>query len=376
MKWKIPFFQLELGKAEQKAVMEVLSSNWLTMGKQVQAFEKKFSRSLGGSIESVAVTNGTAALHLALISLGIRPGDEVILPALTFVACANTIRSIGAVPVFADICSVDEWNISPTDIKSKITEKTRAIMAVHYAGYPCQMDELQKIAERYSLKIIEDCSHAPLVKWNSGKLGTIGDVGCFSFFSNKNMTTGEGGLVVTKDDELAKKIKLLRSHGMTTSTSERYKGHTFEYDVVLSGFNYRMDEIRAAIGLEQLKKLPKINLIRKEKAIYYRKIIQNKLPQIRVPFYEFKYDSGYHIFPILLPEHVKNRNEVMHKLALNGIQTSIHYKPIHHFSAYSNYIIDVPVTSNIESRIISLPFYTNISKPDMNYVIDCLKSCL
>ena len=378
MKWKIPYFDLVLGEEEKQAVLSVLESNWLTTGPKISEFESAFAGHMNNpQVHAIAVSNCTAALHLALEAVGIKSGDEVICPSLTFVASVNAIRYTGAEPVFADICSKDEWNIDPADIKIKITDKTKAIMLVHYGGYPCRMHDILKIAEKYGLKLVEDACHAPLAELDGKKLGTFGDAGCFSFFSNKNMTTGEGGMIVTGNAELAEKMKTMRSHGMTSSTYDRFRGHAFSYDVTLLGYNYRLDEIRAAMGIEQLKKLPAFNLRRKNLVEYYRKTIGSDIPDITVPFEGWMGNYGYHIFPILLPEGYTKRKELMDLLSKKGIQTSIHYRPVHTFTAYSEYDgACLPKTEAIASRILSLPLYPSLKKEQIDDVVSELKSIL
>ena len=253
--WKIPLCEMSLGQRESEAIQKVLSSGWLTMGEITHEFEQRFAE-LVGVKHALAVSSCTAALHLANQVLGIGPGDEVICPALTFVATANAIVYVGARPVFADIESFDNFSISAEDIEAKITDKTKAILVVHYAGYPCDMDQITDVAKRYQLRIIEDCAHAPGASYHGKPCGSIGDLGCFSFFSTKNMTTAEGGMLTTNDEQLAERLRIMRSHGMTSLTLDRHKGHAFSYDVVELGYNYRMDEIRAALGLVQLGCIP------------------------------------------------------------------------------------------------------------------------
>jgi len=376
MSWKVPFFDLVLGDEEKQAVLSVMESNWLTAGPKITEFESAFSVALDGGAQAVAVSSGTAALHLSLLALGVGPGDEVIVPSLTFVACANTIRYVGAKPVFADIASELDWNLSPTDIEAKITSRTRAIMVVHFAGYACAMDQFASLSQKYSLLLIEDCSHAPIGTWKGKALGTFGDTGCFSFFSNKNMTTGEGGMVISRNPELIERFRTLCSHGITTSTYQRFKGHAYSYDVTELGYNYRLDEIRAAIGIEQLRKLPIFNAQRKERVGRYRALIADKLPQVRIPFAERNTDSSYHIFPVLLPGDDEVRNNTLRSMAERGIQCSMHYRPIHTLSAYRGVVADVPVTDRIASSILTLPLFPSLSDLQMDLVVEGLQSCL
>ncbi len=376
MNWKVPFFDLVLGDEEKQAVLSVMESNWMTSGPMIADFESAFSTATGADVQSVAVSSATAALHLSLLALGIGSDDEVIVPSLTFVACANVIRYVGATPVFADVTSELDWNISPTDVAAKITSRTRAIMVVHYAGYPCNMDKLLTISQKYGLALIEDCSHAPLGTWKGQPLGTFGDTGCFSFFSNKNMTTGEGGMIISRNQQLIERFRILRTHGITTSTYQRFKGHAYGYDVAELGYNYRLDEMRAAIGIVQLRKLLFFNAQRKERVERYRCLIAERLPQVSVPFAKYHTDSSYHIFPVLLPGDQDVRDNAIRDMADRGVQCSIHYRPIHMFSAYQGVIATVPVTDRIAGSILTLPLFPSLTDAQMDMVVDVLGGCL
>lgn len=376
MNWQVPFFDLVLGDEEKLAAIAVIESNWLTAGPRIAEFEAAFALSVGGGATAVALSSATAALHLALLGLDIGPGDEVILPSLTFVACANTIRSVGATPVFADVTSELDWNISVADVAAKITSRTRAVMIVHYAGYPCDMDAFVDLCQQHRLLLIEDCSHAVLGTWQGRALGTFGDAGCFSFFSNKNMTTGEGGMLITRQPALAERVRILRSHGITASTYQRFKGHAYGYDVAEAGFNYRMDEIRAALGLVQMQKLPAFNAKRKELVERYRKLIAERLPEVRVPFADYQGEASYHIFPVLLPCDAERRNEVLRNMGQQGIQCSMHYRPIHTFTAYQDVVVEVPVCERIAGSILTLPLFPSLSDEQMDLVVDTLGRCL
>jgi len=254
MAYKIPLFDLNFGKEEEAAVIEVLRSKWISMGEKTTELEHNFAERINAK-HALAMTNCTAALHLALAILDIGPGDEVIVPSLTFVATANAVKYVGATPVFADITSLEDLTISPEDIEKKITDRTKAIMVMHYGGFACDMDKIMFIARKHNVKVVEDAAHSPAATYKGEYLGTIGDVSAFSFFSNKNITTAEGGMLVTNDDSLAERAKLMRSHGMTTMSYERFKGHATSYDVVEVGYNYRLDNVRSALGVTQLKKL-------------------------------------------------------------------------------------------------------------------------
>ena len=380
--WKVPLADITLGSEEIEAVTAVLHSGWLSMGPRTQEFEEHFARFLGVK-HAFAVANCTAALHLAGEVLGLQPGDEVLCPALTFVATANAILYTGARPVFVDINGPRDLNISVADAAAKLTPRTKALMVVHYAGYPCDMDGLMALANRHGLKIIEDCAHAPGTVYHSQagphQAGTLGDIGCFSFFSNKNMTTGEGGMIVTDDDELAGKIKVGRSHGMTTLTWDRHKGHSFSYDVVAPGYNYRLDEMRSALGLVQLAKLPAGNARRRELALLYQERLRD-LETLELPFLEAPPGSSHHIFPVVLSPRI-DRAALMTALAQAGIQTSIHYPPVHQFSHYRRLFPPgfdhrLPQTEAVAARELTLPLYPTLSTGLVEYVVAAVRRFL
>jgi len=376
--WRIPLSDIDLDVDEITSVADVLKSRWLTMGRITQQFEAAFA-AYSGAEHALAVTNATAALHMACMALGLQPGDEVIVPSLTFVASANCIRYTGATPVFADIVSETDLNISAEAIESLITERTRAILLVHYAGYPCDMQRIVELARRYHLKIIEDAAHAAGSWLNGCHLGTWGDVGCFSFFSNKTMTTGEGGMVGTNDEAVYEKLRLLRSHGMTTLTWDRHKGHAWSYDVVDLGYNYRIDEIRAALGVVQLGKLERNNERRRQLVDVYREVLQ-EIPQIGVPFLEHPGITAAHIMPILLPRDL-DRVHFMEQMKAQGIQTSIHYPPIHKFTAYRQFhgetaLKNLPVTEEVAAREVTLPLYPAMSDEDVRQVVGAMANSL
>jgi len=377
MEWKIPLFDVDFDEKEVQAVVKVVESGWLTMGEVTQEFERKFADFIRVKY-AVAVANGTAALHLAHGAVGIEADDEVICPSLTFVATANSILYAGGCPIFTDITSTNDFNISPIDIKAKISERTKAITLVHYAGYPCDMDKILSIAEEFGLKVIEDAAHAVGAEYNGRKCGSLGDIGCFSFFSNKNMTSGEGGMVTTNSEELAKKIRLMRSHGMTTLTLDRHKGHASSYDVLELGYNYRIDEIRSAMGMVQLEKLEHNNLRRKEMVALYQKGLAG-ISKVKVPFANPCGASSHHIFPLLLDADI-NRDKLVEWLKVRGIQTSIHYPPIHLFDFYRRTFGFkeglLPITEDVAKRELTLPLYPSMRAQDVQYVCDSIAEYL
>ena len=242
--WKIQLFKLNYDAQESSAVKDVVDSGWITMGEKTKEFESKFSNMLGNNIYATAVSSGTASLHMALLGLGIGSGDEVIIPALTFVADINVVKMVGATPVLADCSSYSNWNISAETIKTQITPKTKAVVVVHYGGYPCEMDKIVTLCKRRGLYLIEDVAHAPDAKYKGKACGTFGDYGCFSFFTNKNLSVGEGGMLITKNKQLAKRAREFRSHGMSALTLDRHRGRAISYNVSNVGLNYRIDEMR------------------------------------------------------------------------------------------------------------------------------------
>jgi dTDP-4-amino-4,6-dideoxygalactose transaminase len=374
---KIPLSDMDYGLEEERAVLSVIRSRWLTMGEVTQEFERSFADFIGVK-HAFAVSNGTVALHLANLVLGIGPGDEVIVPSLTFVATANAVLHTGADVRFADIIGDQDLNISPQAIEDEITERTKAVAVVHYGGYPCRMQEINEIVQRHNLALIEDAAHAPGASLAGQFMGTWGDVGCFSFFSNKNMATGEGGMVVTNRDDLAEIIKNLRSHAMTTLTLERHRGHAFSYDVNALGYNYRIDEIHSALGLAQLRKLQANNSKRAALTRYYRdQLRQSGLSDFVIPFEDIQGKSTCHILPVILPEHV-NRQAFMKNMRQSGIQTSIHYPPIHQFTYYrQRYIgVSLPTTEEIAAREVTLPLYPKMNEGDIDFVVESIKETL
>jgi len=369
MEWRVPLADLDYGIEEEQAVLAVLRSKWLTMGAVTRQFEDAFSK-LTESKHAIAVSNATEALHLACLALGIGPGDEVIVPSLSFVATANAVLYCGAEVRFADIIGPKELTIDPESIAQIITPKTKAIIVMHYAGYPCRMAEIKAIADQHHLLIIEDAAHAPGAFLGGKALGVWGDVGCFSFFSNKNLPTGEGGMVITNRDDLAEKIRLQRSHGMTSLTYDRHKGHAFSYDVVDLGYNYRIDEIRSALGLVQLNKLKWNNQQRKVLTHQYWEELGET--SVCLPFSQTeKGKPSYHIFPILLPKLAK-REEFMMGLRDAGVQSSIHYRPIHTFSYYQDrYKVSyLPNTEAIAQREVTLPLFPTMTAEQQKIVIE------
>lgn len=369
--YNIPLFDLNFGAEEEKAVIDTLKSKWISMGPKCIELEEKFAQMLNVKY-ACAVTNCTAALHLACVALGIKEGDEVICPSLTFAATVNCIRYVGATPVFIDICSNENLCIDAEQIESLITKKTKAIIPMHYAGFACNMKRIMEIAKKYNLFVIEDACHGPLSEYEGKKLGTIGDIGCFSFFSNKNISTGEGGMLVTDNEEIYNKVKLMRSHGMTTMSYQRASGHATSYDIIESGYNFRMDDIRASIGVVQLDKLRKdIEKRAQIREWYVEGLSQNS--SIIIPFMDNQEFVSNYIFPIVLKDStVEKRDMLRDKLQKNGIQTSVHYPAIHRFSAYRDFTKVLPNTEYVTDNEITLPMYAKLEKNQIEYICDII----
>jgi len=297
---------------------------------------------------------------------------------LTFVASAASILYTGAQPVFADIRSEDDLTLDPAAVEASITPRTRAIMVMHYAGYPCDLPAILDIAARHNLIIIEDAAHAAGAWLDGRHLGTWGRMSSFSFFSNKNLATGEGGMLLTDDDTLAEKVRRLRSHGMTSLTWDRHRGHAFSYDVVDLGYNYRIDEIRAAIGIEQLRKLRAGNQRRTALSQLYRDHIAQNNPALIVPFQSHPGESACHIFPVLLPQGA-NRKQFMDGMKAAGIQTSIHYPPIHHFTYYQQNLPlspRLPVTERVAACEVTLPLFPALTEEDIEFIVTTTRNVL
>jgi dTDP-4-amino-4,6-dideoxygalactose transaminase len=367
--WRIPLADVDLGPEEEAAVLDVLRRRWLSMGEATAAFEADFAR-LTGSRHALAVANCTAALHLAGLALGWGPGDEVIVPSLTFVATANAVRYTGATPVFADIAGESDFCLSADDAAGRITPRTRAIVVVHYAGYAADMPAILALAERHGLNVVEDVAHASGAALDGRALGSWGRVGCFSFYANKNMTTGEGGMLTTDDDALAERLRLLRSHGMTSLTWDRHRGHAWSYDVVAPGYNYRLDEMRAAIGRVQLAKLGDNNRRRRALDALYRELLPAAIPALGVPYAETRGAPACHLRPVLLPDGV-DRLRFMTAMKARGIQTSIHYPPVHLFTAYraERGERSLPLTESVGAREVTLPLYPGMTTADVESVV-------
>lgn len=370
-KWKVQLFKLNYDEMEPQAVKDVLDSAWITMGQKTIDFETKFAEYLGYGVKGLAVSNCTAALHLALIALGVKEGDEVITPSLTFVADQNVTSMVGATNVLADITSYEDWSMDPKDIEARITPKTKALILVHYAGFACDMDAIVDICKRHNIYLIEDCAHTPGADYKGRPLGTFGDVAAFSFFTNKNLSVGEGGMIITKSDELLEKFKGLRAHGMSVPSFDRFKGRAITYDVVAPGLNYRIDEMRSALGLVQLSKLDKANQSRTDLVHHYYERLDG-VKGITIPFRNFtRGKPNFHIMPIMLDDNI-DRVKLITSMKEDGIQTSIHYPVIQKFTAYEGKVNSTPKAEYISEHELTLPLYPTMTMEEVDLVCDAL----
>jgi dTDP-4-amino-4,6-dideoxygalactose transaminase len=371
MPWKIQLHKINYDEREYQAVKEVLDSGWLTISQKTFDFEAAFSVFLGHESQCLAVSSATAALHMALLALGIGKDDEVITPSLTFIADQNVTEMIGAKNVLADITSHEDWSMDPADIEGRITPKTKALMIVHYAGFACDMERIVSICKKRSLLLIEDCAHTPGADHDGRALGTFGDISAFSFFANKNIAAGEGGMVVTRNADLYAKLKSLRSHGMSAPSFDRFKGRANSYDVGAAGLNYRMPEISCALGLVQLSKLEEDNKKRKRLVEHYYSRLDGN-PSVLIPYRNFKRGNpNYHIMPILLGAEI-NRAAVIESMKQDGIQTSIHYPAIQSFTAYKGKVNPTPKAEYVCAQELTLPLYPTMTTNDVDLVCDSL----
>lgn len=371
---KVPFFVPHISNDDIASVIKALKSPLLTDGPILREFERVYSQFTGAKY-AIGVSNATAALHLSLKALGLKKGDEVIVPDQTFVATANAVLLTGATPVLADV-EEDGMNISPDSIEENITKKTRVILPVHIAGKACNMTLIKKIARKHNLMILEDCAHAIGARYNDKHVGTFGVAGCFSFYPTKNITTIEGGMVVTNSKQITDYVRVARSHGLTRSLFQRYTtGKPWDYDVIEPGYNYRLDEVRASLGLSQLKRLKKMNNLRKRAFERYNERLRH-VKGIVVPEISNKDDNVYHLYIIRVQKSYGVKRDVLfEKLLKMGIRTSLHYKPLHEFTAYKKLTKSYGSLKNtiaLYNEMLSLPLYPYITQREQDHVIKCI----
>jgi dTDP-4-amino-4,6-dideoxygalactose transaminase len=373
----IPFTDVRLEPADLDAVAEVLRSGWLTMGPRTAEFEAAFAEHLGCA-HAVAVSSCTAALHLAYLAAGVGPGDEVIVPSYTFAATASAVLYCGATPVFADIRGLEDPGIDPDDVARRIGPRTKAVACVHFAGYAAPADALAGLCAGHGIALIEDAAHAPSATLGGAKLGTIGLAGTFSFFSNKILSVGEGGLLATDDDRVAELARSRRSHGMTSGTWDRHRGRTDMYDVTALGFNYRLDEPRSALALSRLRRLEQDIERRRELVREYRRRLA-ALSGLVVPYRdEDVATSSCYVMPIMLADGERRDGFRRHLLDRDGVQTSVFYPAIHQFSAYRERFPDVslPVTELAARSEVTIPLYPHMSADEQARVCLAIEDAL
>ncbi len=373
----IPFAKPSLGREEEDAVIRVLRSGWLTTGTETREFESEF-KSYTGTGNALAVNSATSGLHLALEAFGIGPGDRVITTPYTFTATAEVLRYLGADPVFADI-ERNSFNIDPGEIEKQLKKDPliKGIIPVHIGGRPCRMKEIMDLKKGFNLAVVEDAAHSFPVRSKEGFLGTIGDAGVFSFYATKTITTGEGGMIVTDNPEAAKRISVMRLHGIDREIWDRYRSDkpSWEYSIVDAGFKYNMPDTAAAMGREQLKKAERFHRKRRDIAGFYF----NKLESLDFLTLPGKTDvHAWHLFmPVIIPERLTiSRNEFIAKLMEKGIGISVHYIPLHIMPYYrKKYGLkpeDFPETLKAYKNVFSLPIYPGLTEDELERIVSAV----
>ncbi|GIW39882.1 MAG: spore coat polysaccharide biosynthesis protein SpsC [Candidatus Binatia bacterium] len=377
---EIPFHRPSLGDEEVAAVVETLRTGWITMGPKTREFESAFAEKLGAA-HAVAVSSCTAALHLALDALGVAEGDEVIVPTYTFTATGAVVLHCGARLVLAD-CEPDTLNIDPADVERKVTKKTRAIVPVHFAGHPASMDRLLEIADARGIAVVEDAAHALPASYRGRRIGTIGRATAFSFYATKNMTTGEGGMLTTGDEELAARVRTRRLHGLSYDAWNRYsRSGSWRYDVLYPGFKYNTTDLNAAIGLVQLARLADLQARRNEIVGWYTERLRD-VPGLRLPTTRDGVEHAWHLYVVRIEEgrFRVTRDEVIERLRGAGIGTSVHFVPLHLHTFYRETFgwtpEDFPVATRAAREALSLPLYPTLTEDDVDYVTETLKGIL
>lgn len=375
--WSVPLTDLAMPERDVQAVLECLQSGWLTMGPRIQAFERALADRVG-TPHAVTVSSGTAALHLAYLAAGIGPGDEVIVPAVTFVASASAVRFTGAHPVLCDVGGGPDLNIDVQDAAQRITPRTRAIVAVHFAGYPADVSALRALCDERGLLLIEDCAQAigARVDADGRQVGTIGELGAFSFFSKKQLCVGEGGMVTTAEESLAERVRLLRSHAMTSTTWDRHRGHDPVYDVVDIGFNYRLDEPRAALGLSRLERLEQDIESRRAIVRAYRERLRD-VPGVQLTFDEQSVERSSHFVFVVLLKDREARDSLRAKLKADGIQTTW-YPALHVFTDYRRTVRrgDLARAGEVSNRHCALPLSPTMDEATVDTVVESVLAAL
>lgn len=377
---KIPFHKPYFNQDEIDEVVDTIKSGWWTTGPKTIRFENEFKNFIGCKY-AVSASSWTAAAHLSLEAIGIKPGDEVIIPSITFTATAEIICYFNAKPVIVDV-QKDTFNIDPQKIEEAITDKTKAIIPVHYGGQPCDMDEIMAIAKKYNLKVIEDAAHSLPAYYKNKMIGTIGDVTCFSFYATKTLATGEGGMLCTDDEKIADRCSIMRLHGISKDAWKRYSAEgSWYYEVIAPGYKYNFTDLQAALGLSQLKKINTMLNMRKYIYKFYNDSLKD---ESLITLYEIKKDrqSAFHLYPLQINfEMLKiNRSQFIDKLKEAGIGASVHFIPLYRHPYYKeNFnlnIEDYPVSEQIYLGLISLPIWPGLTDGQLNYIVDTVKKVL
>jgi len=373
----LPYALPLIEEEEIAEVVDALKSGWISKGPKTLQFEKEFAEFIGVKY-AIAMNSCTAALHISLAAAGIGPGDEVITSPLTFASTANTIIHAGAKPVFADI-DPQSGMIDPAKIEDKITKRTRAIVPVHYGGQACDMDRIMELARKYKLYVSEDAAHAVYTQYKGKLIGSIGNTTSFSFYATKNMTTGEGGMLTTNDEELAERARVMSLHGMSRNAWSRYnKGGSWYYEVLEPGFKYNMTDMQAALGLHQLRKLPRFQALREEYAGMYQEAFGD-MEELRIPHVLEYGRHAWHLYSIrLVPEKLEiDRNRFIEELTAANIGTSVHFIPVHlhpyYRDTYGYQRGDFPLSEEFFDHLISLPLYPKMTKEDVSDVISAVR---
>lgn len=372
----LPYGRQTIEQADIDAVTAVLRSDWLTTGPSVAAFEQRFAEYVAAD-HAVAVSNGTAALHLSALAAGIGPGDEVIVPSMTFAASANCVRYAGGTVVFADVRD-DTLTIDPAHVESLITDRTKAIVAVDYAGVPCDLDALMAIADRHGLLLIEDACHAPGARFGDRLVGTIAHLTVFSFHPVKHLTTAEGGMVTTNDPALAARVRRLRNHGIDTDFRQREQTGTWEYDMVELGFNYRLPDLNCALGTAQLERLDAWVTRRRQIADRYAELFDGH-PLVRLPAEPDDRRASWHLYPVRVGENPDDRARAFTEMRAAGIGVNVHYRPVHLHTYYRQlgYAPGLtPVAERAYDGLLSLPMWPGIGDTDQERVVSSLLGAL
>jgi dTDP-4-amino-4,6-dideoxygalactose transaminase len=364
-------------KSEIEEVVHALESGWLSTGPKTHQFEEDFRRYVGAQY-AVALSSCTAALHLALLAIGVGPKDEVIVPAMTFAATANVIVHCGAKPVFVD-CQRDTMNIDPEDVKKKITKRTKAIIVVHMAGRPCDMDAIKSIAKKHKIKIIEDAAHAVETEYKGKKVGTLGDIGCYSFYATKNVVTGEGGMLVTNNEKYARRVRVLSLHGMNKDAWNRYGSEGYKhYEFVEAGYKYNMTDIQAALGVHQLARVEKNAQRRQEIWNMYMEGLNN-LPLILPAPDKPGERHAHHLFTVIIDTTKTKitRDQFLEGMMKRNIGCGIHFYALHLQPFYKKLLHhkkgDLPVTEWMGARTASIPLSAKLTNEDVHDVIDAIR---